>query len=897
MFSNETSQDNNAYSINKGFDALRNLKLTTTLTDAYSLELKRELEMQEAGRQRYLDKLEKTRNLSTQNEGNRIITDEQAGVMDYLSKVINTSLEGVGRQFTWMPYIQDVPIQTLSIIALSVMLDAASMSLSRNKTLVNLGRFVEMENWGIWLRSRDSDLEKRVLEKVKKDHSSLRYRVKAMKAIAAKEGHKKDSWPEDTRAKVGSLLYNAVFHATDLFEEFTEHKKDKAGKPRETIRIGLQKGANDRLSELQESASWQAPVFSPMIVPPVEWKTYNDMTTVNPYERTAGCYYEVSLASQVTLVRGATGQQIQDIKRGIKDGTLQPMLDALNLIQVTPLEINVPILEALEWAWEQGVSVGKFPRKDHLPDIVFPENYDTLDTKQQKHWRMKQRKVIQKNRQIDGDRLVMEKYDLPLARELATLETKAFYLPHSWDFRGRVYPVPSFSHHRADHIKALFLLHNKKPVGEQGTLWMAIKLADLGDFNKISKQPIEARLKWVEDNQEKICDIARDFKGHFKGNDPDKLYWGHADKPFQFLAACFELANIITHGDTYESGFPIGLDGSNSGVQHYAGMLRSSEEGFLVNLTPQERPQDIYEAVASVVRDSIKEEAKPDDISEAWAKFRVGRKTLKRNVMTFSYSSNMFGFRKQIMQDFMGPINDAVLAGEGWEGNQDNPFEVEGFNKDGESTGPDEGWQAAGYLAKKSWSAVTSVILSASEGMGFLKKLSNLCSDEGKLMRWTTPMGFPISQRYTKNRVKPVMVFLHDRKYEPLVRKKLSIEVMDEREVNKTKSASSIAPNFVHGLDSSHLHATVLKCFDKYGITDFFMIHDSFGTTPAETGAMYQAVREAFIEQYEDRCIFSELLEQVKDQLDQPEKAVFPEVPAKGTLDINEVMESKYCFL
>lgn len=880
-----------SHEVVKGFASL---KFTHSLSSVFVEELRREKEMQAKGHQRYLEKLEKTKLLSVQNSGTTLINDEQNKVIEYIINELNsqTTEKGRGRPFSYIEYLGDIDPQILALIALTTMLDSASFGYTRTKTLISLGRFVDMESWGMWLRSRDPRLEKMIKKEVEKDHSSWLYREKAMRGYARRYGHERKPWDTSTRTKVGSFLYNAVLATCDLFEEWKDPYSDRKGIQREVVKVGLTFNAKERIQSIIDTASWNSPVFAPMIVPPVPWQDFDDMANIDPHKRRAGCYYEMSLAGQVPLVRGATSQQVKNVKSAIYDGSLQPMLDALNMIQATPLEINLPVLQAVEWAWDEAKVFGKFPRTEHLPRVQFPDDYDTLPIKTQKRWRKIQSKVIKKNRQIDGDRLVMNTYDLPLARELATLETKAFYLPHSWDFRGRVYPVCAFSHHRGDHIKALFLLHKKKPVGEQGIMWIALKVADTGDFDKISKKPIDERLRWVEDHQEQICEIASDFKASFNGDDPSKLYWSQADKPFQFLAACIELSNCIAFGETYESGLPIGLDGSNSGVQHFAAMTLNMEEAELVNLVPQDQPNDIYGRVAELIRERIDNEEEPDEISEAWRNYRVDRKTVKRNVMTFPYSSNLFGFKSQLRSDFMEPINERILAGEGWNGYTENPF---AHPNDPEREG--DGALAAGYLAKHSWAVVNQVIISAAEGMGFLKKLSDIVSNEGKLMKWVTPMGFPISQRYTKSVTERVKVFLHDREHDKRIRKDVRIAVMDEREVNKRKSASSIAPNFVHGLDSAHLHATVLKCADQYGIKDFFMIHDSFGTNPADTSAMYEAVRLCFVEQYLNCCVFTDLLNQVKDQLDRPEDAAFPEVPTKGDLDLVKVLESKYCFL
>ena len=107
-------------------------------------------------------------------------------------------------------------------------------------------------------------------------------------------------------------------------------------------------------------------------------------------------------------------------------------------------------------------------------------------------------------------------------------------------------------------------MNNKKPVGEAGFRWIALKVADNGDFDKVSKKSLDERLAWVDDNIEQILAVGKDYESTVD-------HWSKADKPFQYLAACREYYMVFCEGVEFESGLPIGLDGSNSGVQHYSG--------------------------------------------------------------------------------------------------------------------------------------------------------------------------------------------------------------------------------------------------------------------------------------------------------------------------------------
>ena len=73
-----------------------------------------------------------------------------------------------------------------------------------------------------------------------------------------------------------------------------------------------------------------------------------------------------------------------------------------------------------------------------------------------------------------------------------------------------------------------------------------------------------------------------------------------ADKPWGALAACIEIRDAIRSGDpsTFVSHLPVHQDGSCNGLQHYAALGRDLIGATQVNLTPADRPQDLYASVA-----------------------------------------------------------------------------------------------------------------------------------------------------------------------------------------------------------------------------------------------------------------------------------------------------------
>jgi DNA-directed RNA polymerase len=121
-------------------------------------------------------------------------------------------------------------------------------------------------------------------------------------------------------------------------------------------------------------------------------------------------------------------------------------------------------------------------------------------------------------------------------------------------------------------------------------------------------------------------------------------------------------------------------------------------------------------------------------------------------------------------------------------------------------------------------------------------------------------------------------------------------EPTDEVDVNASKRG--IAPNIIHALDATHLRMT-LKAALAEGLTEFQMVHDSYGTHAADMTKLARILREQFVELH--RKPFLEVLgeQQVARGLVTQEQ--YEELKAKylqyGDLDLDEVLNSKYFFL
>jgi DNA-directed RNA polymerase len=138
---------------------------------------------------------------------------------------------------------------------------------------------------------------------------------------------------------------------------------------------------------------------------------------------------------------------------------------------------------------------------------------------------------------------------------------------------------------------------------------------------------------------------------------------------------------------------------------------------------------------------------------------------------------------------------------------------------------------------------------------------------------------------------------LEKRKVKTAINGKLVYLTMYQEKDNldRRKQSSGIAPNFVHSCDAAHMMLTVVRA-KQAGIDNFAMIHDSFGTTAGDVEQLYHTVREAFCEMYGEVEVLESFREEIVQQLSVKNIEKLSPLPLKGTLDLSQIVESRYCF-
>lgn len=643
------------------------------------------------------------------------------------------------------------------------------------------------------------------------------------------------------------------------------------------------------MAERAISLAGMSPMYQPCVVPPKPWTGLE------------GGGYWASGRRPLKLIRKLTKRG----KRRYEDVDMPNVYRAVNLAQNTAWKINKRVLNVVNVMMEQeNAPVDGIPTVNKAPKPARLEGMDD-DPVILKKWKRAAAAVFRKERARESRRLSVE-FRVEQANKFA--EYDAIYFPYNLDWRGRVYAASLFNPQGTDLVKGMLTFSKGERIGSEGGYWLAVHGANCAGFDKAD---LDERVQWVKDHESEILKCA--------DNPLDNLWWTQQDSPFCFLAFCFEWQGYKLFGEDFESSLPLAFDGTCSGLQHFSAMLRDAIGGKAVNLMKGYKRQDIYGIVAekvNVVLDELlvtgtdneaktKEDKKTGEIIEYieygtkvmaqwWKEYGVTRGVTKRSVMTLAYGSKEYGFADQIREDTVQPAID--------DGKGDMFLHV---------------GQACRFMAKLIWEAVSTTVVAAVEVMNWLQRAAKLLATDvkdkdGNVIRkcqpttWTTPVGFPVWQEYVKFDSKRLNLVFNGKIVVSgeAVEGKVNIQPTINQpvpsrgsvKIDANKQAAGIAPNFVHSNDASHLMLTVIHGHDAYGITNWCLIHDSFGTNAAKAGLLFKAVRETMVKTYTDHDVIQEFYDQFYDQLDASQLKKMPPIPAKGELDINEILESEFCF-
>ena len=120
--------------------------------------------------------------------------------------------------------------------------------------------------------------------------------------------------------------------------------------------------------------------------------------------------------------------------------------------------------------------------------------------------------------------------------------------------------------------------------------------------------------------------------------------------------------------------------------------------------------------------------------------------------------------------------------------------------------------------------------------------------------------------------------------------KELHFGAPDKETIDGSSVNLAISPNYIHSLDASHMWSTI-KRMKEAGITQYSMIHDSYGCPAPDVNLMRVYTNEEF-----HRMHSTNLLADMRTELMNNIDMELPDVPEVGVFDMDNVLDAEYFF-
>ncbi len=561
-------------------------------------------------------------------------------------------------------------------------------------------------------------------------------------------------WDKTTKVKVGTFLMDCLMEVSGWFVRDIIIK----GRKRYAV-LNPSEQLVKHHAEIMRMAGIFSPLAKPMLIPPRNWHALQD-----------GGYYLNDLTRCHKLIRRTDGGLIQG----------EIPYQFINKIQQVQYKLNPFIIKVAKELEERGISVGKF--RPVIQHEIPPKPPEEASKEVWKSW--KKEATIARNLQAaEVRKSCRTRMTMEVVREF---EGKDYYIPWSFDYRGRVYPIPNLlTPQDTDFGKSLILFSEGAKITPKGMEWIKFQLATTYGLDKATMQE---RLDWIEngENRELVHRVWSDPIGNIAD-------WENANEPWLFLAACVEWYELY-YEHKYETHLPVAVDATCSGLQILAGLAKDASTARMVNVIGSEKPQDAYATIASRSVEAI-----PDRLKPHW-----DRKVTKRCVMTIPYNAKPFSNRSY--------IRDA-------------------FKEKGVDVDKEELTQCVQAVR----AAMNIVVPGAMRVMKWIEtEIARAIRAGADEIRWTTPSGFNVKQRLMKRKSTVIKTQLMGR---------CEVHVAGaENGVDLKHHKNATAPNLIHSLDASLLHMSVMN-FN----TPIAVIHDSVLCRATDMCKLSTLVRDTYM--------------------------------------------------
>ncbi len=646
-----------------------------------------------------------------------------------------------------------------------------------------------------------------------------------------------EGWGMAERLNLGLVLLEILRSTTGMVEEYTV-----TDGPRTIECVAFTEQLVEALSEKMDAAADLFTVFYPTVVPPKPWS--NDALV-------GGAYFTDNV-QPYRFVKDARFLYLSELE----NRDMSSVIDPINAMQNTGWRVNPVMVEVLNHVYSHSLDVNGLPPADPKPIPEVPFGIDE-DEDIAADYRKTCYMIHDHNRRDISKRIAVLR-TISMAQKFAQYET--IYFPYDVDSRGRAYPkVPFLNPQGTDYVKALLEFSEGKPIETpEHEAYLAIAVANAWGQDKL---PLQDRVKWVEENEVMLQEVAMDPMRD--------LRWTEADEPFMALRGALEWRGLCEYGEGYVSHMPVHFDATCSGLQHFSALLRDAEGGFHVNLTGHPDRQDIYGAVAKKAQETL--ETDTSDIARIALDIGITRSLCKRPVMIVPYAGTFAACMDYVFDYY----KDLAASGE------QLPVEMDVIRS-----------QVSPLVAKHVWDAIASTVIAAREAMDWITATGRLASKGSETpIQWSTPDGFIVHQAKYKEVEQRIKTTLDGG------RKVRANVVNKTNTLDPRKMAQSLSPNYIHSLDACHMRMSIERAISLDLGMSFAMIHDSFGVHAADMPVFSEmCIKPAFVDMYEDGENLKRFREELMLTMDAETQGKVKPLPRSGSLDIYGVLESQFFF-
>ena len=442
---------------------------------------------------------------------------------------------------------------------------------------------------------------------------------------------------------------------------------------------------------------------------------------------------------------------------------------------------------------------------------------------------------------------------IQLIKEAATeaLGYDRVWFPVFLDFRGRQYTVDykGLGPQTTKTAKALLQLADGTPLGPNGLWWLYHELGN--------------SMGWDKDLLEEKVAKAKALLPRMRGivaNPMSDTLWLEGDDPLKVYALMVDITRALDSGkpEEFVSHLICYVDGSCNGMQHLSLMTNDEVGAAATNVICLDgQRSDFYSVVGDRMLDALEDNY--SDAAMYWkttACEKYGmRKIAKRGVMTIPYGATFSGLARQFIEDGFCTTKEV-----------------------GHRQTLEESYVIRDALVK----AMDGAAPKAMELRQWMLDAVTVVCKSGVSPSWVTPTGSTINHRYLTSTYKQQRIGDFSTNLPDFSGKGATINI--------SRNKLGIVANLIHSYDAAMLQDCTNR-MNAEGVSNLSFVHDSYGAGAGSMDTMSRVIRES------TRDIYStDQLTKLKTHFEQISGKEMPELPARGNLNLNDVMTAYYFF-